>query len=547
MKLFYFLLLLTFAPILVFSQEFKESTLIKLNKNLKNASDVHQKIDALLKIGDYQIEREFNTAESFFKQAEKLIDSCNDNHENDLAFMFTKLGVVNRRKGNYGDALTFYFKAKRIYEKLKDTTRLAEVIHNTALLYRFQGEDRKAISSYKKSLIYSLKTKDTHSIAASYNMLGVSYRKLNIIDSALIGYDKAKKLFSLLKKEEDIRGVDNNLATLYSVQKNYDKSLPIKLNNLAYYIKIGNMASISTTYFNIGMDYRGMKKYEISLMYLDSSLNIALKEGFKERISKAYLRKSGIYRRINDFEKAYSNYRYFNRYSDSIFEMQSIKKNKELELKFEFEKEKKDFELKASVQKSKNKLYILLLINLLFLGILISYFMKRSYKGKIKYVATRLEREKLRKELLNQKIKVSEFEMKWLVADNKMRLTYLEEFYEALQIDFKKEKTQNTKSYIKALLFKIQMQMSTEEKLSKIQTKIENINRYFESKLIEKYPTLTKSEREVCGLLRINLSIKEVASIRNSTIDSVKSIRYRLRKKFELDKSVELEKFIQTL
>ena len=92
MKLFYFLLLLTFAPILVFSQEFKESTLIKLNKNLKNASDVHQKIDALLKIGDYQIEREFNTAESFFKQAEKLIDSCNDNHENDLAFMFTKLG-----------------------------------------------------------------------------------------------------------------------------------------------------------------------------------------------------------------------------------------------------------------------------------------------------------------------------------------------------------------------------------------------------------------------------------------------------------------------
>jgi DNA-binding CsgD family transcriptional regulator len=173
--------------------------------------------------------------------------------------------------------------------------------------------------------------------------------------------------------------------------------------------------------------------------------------------------------------------------------------------------------------------------------------MRRNYKGKIKYVATKLEREKLKKELLNQKIKVSEVEVKWLVADNKMRLTYLKEFYEALQSDFKLEKTQGIKSYIKGLLLKVQMQMTTEEKLSKIQSKVETLNRYFENKLIEKYPTLTKSEREVCGLLRINLSIKEVASIRNSTIDSVKSIRYRLRKKFKLDKSIELEKFIQTL
>jgi len=64
---------------------------------------------------------------------------------------------------------------------------------------------------------------------------------------------------------------------------------------------------------------------------------------------------------------------------------------------------------------------------------------------------------------------------------------------------------------------------------------------------MKKYPSLTKSEREVCGLLRVNLSIKEVASIRNSTIDSIKSIRYRLRKKFNLDKNVELQNFIQSL
>ena len=51
MKLFYFLLLLVIAPVTIFSQEFKDSTLVSLNNNLTKASDVHQKIEALLKMG----------------------------------------------------------------------------------------------------------------------------------------------------------------------------------------------------------------------------------------------------------------------------------------------------------------------------------------------------------------------------------------------------------------------------------------------------------------------------------------------------------------
>ena len=64
---------------------------------------------------------------------------------------------------------------------------------------------------------------------------------------------------------------------------------------------------------------------------------------------------------------------------------------------------------------------------------------------------------------------------------------------------------------------------------------------------MDQYPSLTKAEREVCALLRINLSMKEVASIRNTTVESVKSIRYRLRKKMEIPKNTELEAHIQSL
>ena len=93
----------------------------------------------------------------------------------------------------------------------------------------------------------------------------------------------------------------------------------------------------------------------------------------------------------------------------------------------------------------------------------------------------------------------------------------------------------------------MQQQIITENKLSSLQDKISEVNKNFDQNISNKYPSLTKTEREICSLLRLNLSIKEIASIRNSTTDSVKAIRYRIRKKMEIPKSQELENYIQTL
>ena len=90
-------------------------------------------------------------------------------------------------------------------------------------------------------------------------------------------------------------------------------------------------------------------------------------------------------------------------------------------------------------------------------------------------------------------------------------------------------------------------QIVTENKLSLLQDKISEVNKSFDQNISSKYPNLTKTEREICSLLRLNLSIKEIASIRNSSTDSVKAVRYRIRKKMEVPKNEELEKYIQTL
>jgi tetratricopeptide (TPR) repeat protein len=534
-------------PLILCSQEVNDPKLRAFQQQLKTSINDEEKIQALLDIGEYQIEREFNKAEQYFKEALEIIENNEDHYENKLAFIFNNLGVISRRKGNYGDAISFYFKSKDLFEKLRDTAQLAEVIHNTALLYRFENNDRKAVNFYNKSLKLSLEIKDSFQMAATYNMLGVSYRRLVKLDSALICYKKAEDLFKSLKKEEDVIGVYNNMATLYSVQKKYNKSLPIKLNSLAFYKKIGNKTSMATAYYNISRDYMYLKQPDIALKYVDSSLHIGLEEGLKERVSKVYLRKSAIYRNKKDFENAYRNYRYHKRYSDSIFNMQNIKKAKELELKYTFEREKKELETIAKQNKTKFDFYIFILFMVIFAIACITYLLWRNYTARARIIADKFEKEKLKQEILNQKIKVSETELKSLVADNSMRLKFIKELSSQLKEDRKKSSSSDIQKYIQSLLLKLSLQISTEEKLSKLQEKIKNVNSDFEEILMKNYPSLTQSEREVCGLLRINLSIKEVASIRNSTIDSIKSIRYRLRKKFELEKNIELEKFIQSL
>ena len=118
---------------------------------------------------------------------------------------------------------------------------------------------------------------------------------------------------------------------------------------------------------------------------------------------------------------------------------------------------------------------------------------------------------------------------------------------EQIKEDKKATDSKDIHQYTQALVLKLQQQITTESKLSSIQDRIEEVNRGFDKKIIELYPNLTKTEREVCALLRLNLSIKEIASIRNGTTDSVKASRYRIRKKLQVPSGVELEHFIQSL
>jgi len=78
----------------------------------------------------------------------------------------------------------------------------------------------------------------------------------------------------------------------------------------------------------------------------------------------------------------------------------------------------------------------------------------------------------------------------------------------------------------------------------------ENFDLVYENylkRLGEMYPDLNTSDKKLCAYLKMDLSSKDIAQLMNMTIRSIEMNRYRLRKKMDLDRDVNLGEYLQKL
>lgn len=76
----------------------------------------------------------------------------------------------------------------------------------------------------------------------------------------------------------------------------------------------------------------------------------------------------------------------------------------------------------------------------------------------------------------------------------------------------------------------------------------ENFDLVYENylkRLCERYPMLTISDKKLCAYLKMDLSSKDIAPLLNMSYRSVEMSRYRLRKKMDLGRDVNLSDFLQ--
>jgi AraC family chitin signaling transcriptional activator len=75
--------------------------------------------------------------------------------------------------------------------------------------------------------------------------------------------------------------------------------------------------------------------------------------------------------------------------------------------------------------------------------------------------------------------------------------------------------------------------------------KLYNINYKFVEKLKKIYPKLTQSELQICMYLYLGLTTKDIANRTNRSTRTVANLRYRVRKKINIDRQTSLAGFLQ--
>ncbi|WP_075341534.1 7TM diverse intracellular signaling domain-containing protein [Tenacibaculum agarivorans] len=93
----------------------------------------------------------------------------------------------------------------------------------------------------------------------------------------------------------------------------------------------------------------------------------------------------------------------------------------------------------------------------------------------------------------------------------------------------------------------VKSELVEDANLIKIKSEMEELDNEFFNRLKDLHPNLTKTDLEICSLIRVGLRRKEIASVRNTSLEAVKSSRFRLKKKLNLSINENLDRYIKKL
>ena len=158
-------------------------------------------------------------------------------------------------------------------------------------------------------------------------------------------------------------------------------------------------------------------------------------------------------------------------------------------------------------------------------------------------------------ELANAQLKQTELKQE-LEFKNKELTSYtinfirknevMEELKESIQA-IKKEVDHTTGARLAKLSRTVDNALDVDKDWEDFKLYFENVHKDFFKNLKQQYPDLGNSELKLCALLKLNLNMKETAAIMGISPESVKTARYRLRKKLQLGKDDSLTDFVMSL
>lgn len=506
------------------------------------------------------------------------------------------IGDILNSKKLYPKALTYYDNAVSCFIQLNDYKKVNKLyLHISNLLYISHFDQNWIFGALNNALTYANKTNSDIILIETYMAFGDLNLKLSNDSLALSYYDKILKYPLTKSNISFLTKALTNKASIKINNLNYDEAkslldsalyLSIRDFNDEYQIinysykgdlydslRIPDTAELFYNIaINISSDVRDYDKCAANMYKLgilkkrqhdyENAINVFTILCDSTRIyrkydlcSDSYGQLSDCYAKLGKYQNAFDMHLLHDTYYDSATVLKAENKIQELRDNYILslsinELNAKNMELNNLKQKRYN--YMITILASLTIMVLLIIFVVLSSRNKM-LLHKNKEAEYL------QKIKIDEMEKSMIemqLKNSKESLLnlafHLKSYIDTItpiKVELKELLNQpedKIKNKLKIIYLNIQNNRLFNE-INELQNQIDDLYKDFIMKLEQKFPSITKAEKRLCVMLYIDMSSKEISVITNTSIRSVETSRYRLRKKFNLKTDKDIVDFLREI
>lgn len=210
--------------------------------------------------------------------------------------------------------------------------------------------------------------------------------------------------------------------------------------------------------------------------------------------------------------------------------------------------------------------YFYILLFIIFCFLLIKFILHRiklsNRKVKIRHRAEFQKKEELfqhqavvtEKEIIklrNDKLRAEKVHRDKELANQTMSIIQKNKFLVKLNQELQRIQSATEDSSLKTKLVilkkRIDKEIDNKQQNKIFETYFDEVHNDFFQRLKSKYPQLSPKDLRLCAYMRMNISTKELSTLLNITDRGVEISRYRLRKKMELTRDVNLPTFLSNI
>jgi tetratricopeptide (TPR) repeat protein len=466
--------------------------------------------------------------------------------------VYELLGRVCMNTDNYTEAMAHYVKAFDVAEDLNNKEYQASTYSNMAYIYYNQKKIPDALEYMNKALGIFKESGQPKRMASTHNNMGVLYEELRDYDKALEHYTKALEISTEIGNHNSVANINTNMGNVHLRQSHYDAAYSHFKNALNIYDSLGNKKGLATAWCNLSQLYMNHNNARAAINAADSSIYFSEQVGSLKDRRESYSVLYKAYQSQGNYKAALKAHEQHLIFKDSMFTAEKERVLSEMESKFENKLKAKEI----SQLKTENALQARLTRWTIAFAIAVSaglvmVFITFSLRNKL------LKKKNLELET-DQKIAALEKEKLLMGLDYKNRqavshavlmaqknevLYELKDRVKKIAGDDKVDLAQELKGLVRSINTHLELSDDWEQ----IKLHFEEVAPQFFQSLQNRYPGLTPHEQKLCAYTRMKMSTKEISRLLNIEPESVRMLRYRLRKKMMLTEEENMQEFLQQL